>query len=696
MTLSERDESVVRLLNDLEALRRSLRLYPPSHPSLEPARERLRERMLALGAPGDVLTASFGPGRLFWDGEEIALPPIGPAARLIPLLFHLGLAAVRFVLPDAADGLVQLATKLSSLSDPPGEADRAKLLDEGSAFPGIELVPIDLSGVQLLDGKDHPEETGSRPVWAELAQRLSRDGAFSLTRQINQGELRPGGVLELLTASGDPETLFDHLFKQLAEIVRQSSDARRPVVVSQVREFYAELLRLLDPERRSLAIITSFRHLPVASPNDPWFSSELLLDAVEHMLMDDLPIPDSVQRALHGLAAPAAQQFAGMPEDLAVRARHLLARLPSNAPTIPVLQVEERAPSPDLTEAPWVKELTESLTDEQVRLHLVRILQETITLWPSDDVAERAAVRLAEELISALDAGDIDAAVRLAPILAATRSDEARAVSNTGGVEAALRAFRTLDKAQHGDLTAILVALGEGALPAVLAALDDEESLVVRKRLLEVVARQGHSAFRHLRQRLDDPRWFVVRNAVFLLRRIGHPDALPLLKARLASAHPRVLLEILKTLISLQDPSWFRLLEQTMDSDDEERRHIAIEVASRVRNPDVVRLLLKRLRGRIGRKLREPTSLELIRALGSLRDPDAFDTLQTIVELKRWWSPFSTGPARREAATAIGQLEGPAAHRLAIALAAGPDKDLAEAARSGMRARPEPPEEEDE
>ena len=133
-----------------------------------------------------------------------------------------------------------------------------------------------------------------------------------------------------------------------------------------------------------------------------------------------------------------------------------------------------------------------------------------------------------------------------------------------------------------------------------------------------------------------------------------------------------------------------------MDSGDEERRHIAIEVASRVRNPDVVRLLVKRLRGRIGRKLREPSSLELIRALGSLRDPEALDTLQTIVELKRWWSPFSTGAARREAAAAIGQLEGPAAHRLAIALAGGPDKDLADAARSGMHARPEPPEEEDE
>jgi HEAT repeat protein len=369
--------------------------------------------------------------------------------------------------------------------------------------------------------------------------------------------------------------------------------------------------------------------------------------------------------------------------------------LPSNAAAAPIPADEERASALDFTQAAWAKELLESLSDEAIRLHLVRTLQEAIMIWPSEDVAERAAVRLAEELTGALDAGDIETAVRLAPILAATRSEEARKVCNENGVEAALRAFRTLDKARHADLTAILVALGDGALPAVLRALEDEESLAIRKRLLEVVARQGARALPFLRPKLDDPRWFVVRNAVFLMRRIGRPEAVPLLKPRLASAHPKVLIEILKTLISLQDPAWFRLLEQTLDSEDEERRHVAIEVASRVRHPDVVRLLLKRLRGRFGRRLGESSTLDLIKALGGLRDPEALETMREILALKRWRHPFSLTALKREAAAAIGQLEGAAAHRAALALAGGSDAELAEAVRSGMRARPEPVEEDE-
>ena len=693
MSGSERDDAVVRLLSDLEALRRSLRLYPPSHPSLQPARDRLRHRVLALGTDGDVFTASFGPGRLFWDGQELPLPPIGPAARLIPLLFHLGLAAVRFSLPDAADGLVQLATRLATLSDPPGEADRAVLLDEGNPLPGVELVPIDLSGVQLLDSELHSDVSGSRPVWAELAQRLSRDGAFPLAGQLHQGELKPGTVVELLASTSDAETLFDHLFKQLAEIVQGTAEARLAVSLAQVREFYSELIRLLDPETRGLAIVTSLRHLPVANPNDPWVAGDLLLDAMEQMLVNEVGIPEDVQRVLHILAAPPAEEPEGMPQELAIRARRLLARVPASVPTGAIPATDDRKEKADFSQTSWAKELSESLGDEQIRLHLVHILQEAITLWPSEDVAERAAVRLAEELTSALDAGDIEAAARLAPVLSATRSEEARTLCNQGGVEAALRAFRTLDKAHHADLTAILVALGEGALPAVLKALDDEESLVIRKRLLEVVARQGPRAIPYLRPRLDDPRWFVVRNAVFLLRRIGHIEALPLLKTHIGSAHPKVLAEILKTLISLQDPAWFRLLEQTLDSDDEERRHLAVEVASRVRHPDVVRLLVNRLRNRLGRRLKEDSTIELIKALGRLRDPDALETMRDILALKRWRHPFSLTGVRREAAAAIAQLEGPAAHRVALALANGPDNDLADAVRSGMRARVETPEE---
>lgn len=687
--------ALVRVLNDLEALRRSLRLYPASHPALQPARERIPGRVLALGNEGESAILSFGPDQLFWNGEKVSLPAAAPAVRLVALLFHLGLAALRLRFPQACDGLPDLAGRIAALHEPPAESDRAYLLAEAGSLSGVELVPLDLSGVQLVSPDAPTPPPGSRPVWAELARRLSGDGAFPLAGEIHEGELTPGMVLELLTTSPDPETLFDHLFLQLGEVVRAGPESRRETVLAETREFFAELVGLLDAERQKLPVAVALRHLPVVGERDLWVAAELLLDAVELMLIQELPIPDVVQRALHGMAAPLSEQSPEMPQELAARARHLLAQVPlTQLADVTGLVSGEDEPLAGWEGAPWVQEFVAELGEERIRLHLVRLLQEAITLWPGEPVARRAAVRLAEEFAAALEVGDVATAVRLAPLVAAASDAEALQVASEIGVPAAVRAFKAYDRTHHADLTAVLVALGESALPVILDALAEEESLAVRKRLLEVVARQGERAFPHLVPLLDDPRWFVVRNAAFLLRRLGHPDAARLLKARVARSKPKVLAEILKAMVALQDPEWFPLLLHSLDSEDEERRRVALEVASHIRHPDVVRSVLERLSPRIGGKLREPFSLELIHALGRLRDPAALPALREVLSLRQWRYSFSLAPARREAAAAVARLEGPEARALAAELARSGDKAIAEGVRIAMQAQREPEEDE--
>ena len=162
-----------------------------------------------------------------------------------------------------------------------------------------------------------------------------------------------------------------------------------------------------------------------------WVAVELLLDAVELMLYSQLPIPDVVQRALHRMAAPLSEQSPEMPEELAARARHLLAQVPLTqlADVTHLVSGEDKAPA-GWEGAPWVQEFVAELEEERIRLHVVRLLQEAITLWPGEPVATRAAVRLAEEFTAALDVGDVATAVRLAPLVAAASDAEARQVAS--------------------------------------------------------------------------------------------------------------------------------------------------------------------------------------------------------------------------------------------------------------------------
>ncbi len=98
--------AVVRLLNDVEALRRFSRLYPADHPALVPARERIRLHAAEFET-NTPLTLGIAPDSFMWSGEVLRLPAGAPASRLLKQLFHLGIVS--------DDLLVELRTTRTKL-----------------------------------------------------------------------------------------------------------------------------------------------------------------------------------------------------------------------------------------------------------------------------------------------------------------------------------------------------------------------------------------------------------------------------------------------------------------------------------------------------------------------------------------------------------------------------------------------------
>lgn len=689
MSPSIHESATLRLLIEMETLRRLTRLYPPSHPALPNARQRVITAAEALAVPA--LSLAFGPEAIFLDQQEITVPRESPAVRLRQLLCRLGLAAIHLTFPDALQGLPSFVERLARLHDPPGEDDREALLADAESFPGIELVPLDLSRVQLVEDSEAPPQGFTTPVWAELARRLGQDGAFVLADKILAGELTPQVLAELVAQSADPATLFDQLFGRLAELVRPMDEMRRRVVLQQIAQFLEEWLALLAPERRHLAAVAAASHFPPrlepGEQDENVLALELLLEAVEYLLGERLPVPDVVLRAIALIAAMQPDPTLGISEAVVARCRALQVRISLLAATP---QASE-APAVELA-IPASRVAPESLaayenalTDEQVRLDLLRVIGEVMTLWPDDVAAERGAQRLAEELVSSLEVADLTAAARAVTLLSATRFAEAKKTACETGVAAAVRAYAAVDRSEHGRISAILVALGEEAIPAILEALANEENMSVRKRLMEVVISYGQRALPYLRSRLDDPRWYVVRNAVFLMRRLGDRASLPALKERLPGARPQVAAEILKTLVALEDPRWLEILLRELGSADEERRLAVLGVAARIRHPGVVQGVVEELRRQSGKKLRDPYTVELVRALGRLGGPQAVAELVRIVNLRRWLAGPHLATLRREAALALARIDDPEARAAAQALAADRDASVAAAVRHALR-----------
>lgn len=689
MTAPDSRAGLVRLLNDLETMRRLLRLYPGGHPSLEPAEDRITGSTGALLALSSPLTVGLGPDKAFLDGEEVPLPAMSPAGRVARLLFQLGMAGFRLDKPRGAEGVVALGRELAGLREPPGEADRERLLAAAGRLPGLELLPIDLSSVQLVDQESLERGEGVRLIWRELAARLASSGVFALSGRLAGGELTAGAVLELVDRVSSPDSLFDHLFVHLAAVLREAEASRRSFALAEARAFLGEFIGLLDPARRALAVTVAACHLPVAGSEEPaspmLVSAEILLDAVELMLLQQLAVPDSIERTVRRMAAAEAGADPAFTPELIARAGALVARLDGPAPPVPDALPADADLEVPWQGAPWLRELDESLGENAVRLHLVRVLTETISLWPAEPVAEKAAVRLAEEFVAALEIGDLETASRLAPLMASTRGADARKIACEAGVMAAVAAFGSTEPEHQPTLTAIISTLGERALPAVLECVATEDSQEVRKRLMEIIIRLGERAIPFVRPLLDDARWYVVRNAIFLLRRLEDREIAPMLKARLPQARPQIVAEILKVLVALEDRDWLPLLFREVDGDDVAHQAVAVDVAAQIPHPAVVRGLADRLRQRLGMRLRETVALDLIRALGRLRDPAALPVLRQVLDVKQWRVPFSLDAVRVEAATAVARLAGAEADRLAASLAQDRDPKVSAAVKRVQR-----------
>jgi hypothetical protein len=293
----DRAAAVIKMLNDMDALRRVLRMYPDGHPSVEGAKERIRQSAARLASEGSA-TLAFGPDTLLLDGEAVAMPEGGPVSRLVALLFYLGLSSLRMAFPAACNGLARLATHLSPCHEPPQAEDRVRLFAAINDFEGVEVVAIDLSGIQLA-GPEEAKRAAAREVWRELASRLeSRFGGLFGADGAGEDGLDPQRFAEALAQRDDWRELCDGLFAELEGVLGRVAPPQRDNVLEAVRGFVAAPVTLADPERSVFAVATAIRRVPDAVPprddGSEVVPTEALLAAVEFLLLQQLPVPDQI------------------------------------------------------------------------------------------------------------------------------------------------------------------------------------------------------------------------------------------------------------------------------------------------------------------------------------------------------------------------------------------------------------------
>jgi HEAT repeat protein len=181
--------------------------------------------------------------------------------------------------------------------------------------------------------------------------------------------------------------------------------------------------------------------------------------------------------------------------------------------------------------------------------------------------------------------------------------------------------------------------VGDVGVEGFTDLLAEEQNRRVRVRMCEALIRLGSVAVPTLVSRASDPRWFMARNAVYTLGKIGAAAGIPAVTAAFENPHPRVRIEAVRAAYLLNVPGLTGLLlRRVSDKDLSVRRAVVASLrgpAMGVAIPSLVEVLVEPAEDEADWDLKN----EAMNALVSIGTAEARSVLQDFARRRAWlWS----------------------------------------------------------
>lgn len=651
-------------------------LYPPDHPSLEPAARQLAEGIGELLEERERLSVGVAPRQLFL-GERASDPSNTQLTALAGHLHAHEVGRITFVKPPEAS---ELHAFLTELRQKPDEATSPLARREGEwDWEAFRVEPVWYEQLELGEG-DTTEGTPGRSEAARLWMDMARATGAVPAAEAEQEEGELVSAADLATAledAGATDRADRRVIEQFLEILRSMNPEDGPgdggiqeqlgrLIQALDRDRLTEMLTSVEPDRTRKLLSASTRHLPTGAVVD-------LLDGAART--ETLGLSRWMLLLLGKLSRHAEDQggLGGAEADGVLRA---------NVRGLAEMGEEEGGHTRDgysaaLQEMAHWSGASAGGTAQEPKVEPERVLMMSLEVDRFGEMGREAVDEMA-------DAGQTARAVTLASE-APAGSEVTEALWNRLADSGSLRALLTEEGRNLDAVEKLASRMGIEAAPALLDVLANAESRNVRMRLFNLLSDMGPELTEPVTDRLDDDRWYVVRNMLALLAELPTGDTVDVLpftghehpavreeayrlqfrkaldvehlRQALGDPAPRVVRRAL-ALITPSAPEELlpKVLTVLDDPPDQQTERAAIRAVARCDSPAVRERLLDRCR-------RSSTILRLLLGpLASSSDPVVLEALKAL----------STGP-----------FDGEDVDRLLEAARASGDPEVRKAATAG-------------
>jgi HEAT repeat protein len=206
------------------------------------------------------------------------------------------------------------------------------------------------------------------------------------------------------------------------------------------------------------------------------------------------------------------------------------------------------------------------------------------------------------------------------------------------------------------DVTGYIVLLQRNSIKPLIKLLGDLTNSKARRVLCETLAQVGKNASEMFIPFIDDRRWYLVRNIVYILGRIGKEQSIPHIQKVMNHEESRVRREAAQAFGLIGGAKAVELLIESLEDGDVRVRAMAALNLGKVGKKDGLGPLLGVVQSKDFSK-REPMEIKaFFDAIGMTGSNEPIPVLQQLLERKSWFSRGKADDIRIGAATALGMI----------------------------------------
>jgi len=319
--------------------------------------------------------------------------------------------------------------------------------------------------------------------------------------------------------------------------------------------------------------------------------------------------------------------------------------------------------------------LKEFEKDSQEKLgKLVNILFEMMYLAETRQEFEDISLFLMNSLDYAVVRGDIhivaDILSRLKTLLENKNISDAikkyiHKIMLFAGSEAVINHIgELLDSGQDVDEKAFddfVRYLDKNAIAPFIKILGELKNIHPRKIVINALAYLGPKDIMLLSSGLNDTRWYVVRNIIHILRKIGDKRAVDFLLKTVKHGDNRVKIEVIRALGELGGAGVIIALREGLDDPEVQVRIAAMKALGNIRSEAAKRIILDKIKDKNFKDKEFDEKKDYFETIVKWKDEEIFDFLVSTLKKKTFFGSTKNDENRACAAYSLGLLGNKAA-----------------------------------